>query len=108
MPGRIDVLGAGALHDDAQRVLDVAPLALVKSWQGRKHWQPGGVAGSPPGRAQGIGLEVELRAVGRVPLAPVEQGEPRLPNESRAGLDDDRMPVAAHGVYVLLPLLQRQ
>src|SRR5206468_12189992 len=108
MPRRINEFGARALHDDAQRVLDFAPLALVKSWQGRKHWQPGGVAGSPPGRAQGIGLEVELRAVGRLPLAAVEQGQPRLPKESRAGLNDDRMPVAADGVHVLLPLLKPQ
>ena len=108
MPRRVNELGARALHDEAQHVLDLAPLALVKSWQGRKHRQPGGVAGSPTGRAQYIGLEVEFRAVGRLPLTAVEQGQPRFPDESRAGLNDDRVPVAAHGVDVLLPLLKCQ
>ena len=87
-------------------MLDHAALAFVVTRQGGKHRQAGGIARGPAGRTQRIAPEVELRAVGCLPARADQFGLPHFPQRPAAGLDDDRVAVAAVVIDVLLPLLE--
>src|SRR5256885_831608 len=76
--------------------------------RGMEHRQASSVAGGPRGRAQRVALQIELRAVRRLPVCAGEFRQPRFPDEPVAGLHDDGVTVAAVVIDVLLPLLKCQ
>ena len=91
--------------DDAARVLHPAALDFIEARQRGEHRQTRRVARSPARRPQAVCVQIENRAVGRLPVCAHPQCVPRLKTKTRARLHDDGMPVAA--VVVRLPLRQR-
>ena len=69
MRGRINVIVVKRAFDDQPaRVFHHAALGLVVAHQRREHRETRRVAGSPARRSQPVGVQIEHRAVGRLPV----------------------------------------
>ena len=82
MVRRVNVFAPRLCDHDPQRVLDHSTLAFIVPHQRRKHRQAGRVAGSPAGGTQRIGIQIEFRAVRRLPAGRGQFRQPRFPNRA--------------------------
>ena len=73
----IDRSDARAFHNEPHRVLHHAALALIVTHERREHRQTRRVARSPAGGPERVRIEIELRAIGRLPRATHELRQPR-------------------------------
>ena len=104
MGGRINVFAARPLHDDAAGMFDHAALTFIVTDERRKHGKAGGVSRGESGRAQRVALQIEPGSIRRFPICAVQLRLPRLEGEARAGLDNNRMAIAALIVSIVLPI----
>ena len=108
MVRRINVFAPRFRHAQSHRVFDRAAFAFIVTYERRKHRQPGRVARSPSRGTQRIRIEIELRAVGRLPSTRGQFCLPHFPDRTSSRRDNNGVAIATDIGHVHLPLLQSE